>query len=172
MRFRLCISSESGCSMISSASLRGIPLLLRLPATSFGMWWQTSWRTSHLNGTMMILANFERVNVGYERFSQYYLEHSFLLSYHEHGLVRVHHRTIADFDHEPHVMHNVLWHEIRNVPVDIRGDVFQARHEAWQESVRGRTWTAACADDWHMWPRAKIEANPTLSWLLFVPKGM
>ena len=104
----------------------------------------------------------ESENLGYDRFSQRYLEHSFLLSYRGHGLVEVHHRTIADFAHEPHVIGSVLLHEIRNVPVDIRADVFYDRFEAWQGSVRGRTWTAACADDWHMWSRAKIEANPTL----------
>ena len=103
-----------------------------------------------------------------EWYLQRHLEHRFVLSYHGHGLVRVHHRTIADSEgYRPSLTSTVLVRESRNVPDDIRADVYEARFDRWKQSVRGRNWTAECADDWHMWPRAKIEANPTLSWLFF-----
>jgi hypothetical protein len=93
-----------------------------------------------------------------------HLQHKFKIWYHGHGLVRVHHKTIADSGgHCPEVKLLVLRHLTRDEretrdPVD--------RLKAWRKRVRGRTWTAACKDDWHTWPLSKITANRDLYDLL------
>ena len=100
-----------------------------------------------------------------ERHGEWYLrrhlQHKFKIWYEGHGLVSVHHKTIADSPggHWPKVKLLVLRHLTRDEretrdPVD--------RLEAWSNRVRGRTWSAECKDDWHMWPLSKIKANSDL----------
>ena len=96
-----------------------------------------------------------------------HLENGFNIYYHGHGEVRLYHQTIADSEthhYWPEVKHLVLRWETRDE--EDRGEVRLNRFEAWRNLVQGHTWTAACKDDWHMWPLKKITDNRDLERLL------
>ena len=82
-------------------------------------------------------------------------------------LVQVKHETVADrFGHSSEVKKLVLELELAEEGMRWSSPEFDSvrdhRHKLWRKRVQGRTWTAVCANDWNMWPIAKIEANATL----------
>ena len=102
-----------------------------------------------------------------EWYARRHLEHGFSMTYQGHGLVHLHHRTIAnsedDFHYWPEVKHLVLRWETRDE--EDRGEVRLNRFHAWERRVEGRTWTAVCKDDWHMRP-ANSDDDDIRLWVL------
>ena len=101
-----------------------------------------------------------------EWYLRWHLQHEFKIWFREHGLVGVQHVTFADSrDHYycPEVKLLVLRHLTRDER-ETRDP--GERYGAWLKRVRGRTWSAECKDDWHMWPLETIEANSDLHYLL------
>ena len=101
-----------------------------------------------------------------------HLTHSFELKYdRESRMVRLKHRNVANHsDHDCIVKITVLKQEIVEegwIPHSCEFEqITLTRLRAWKKLVRGRTWTAVCADNWNMWPIAKIRAVDDLSCLL------
>ena len=100
-----------------------------------------------------------------EWYLRMHLEHGFKIWYHGHGLVRVHHRTIVDSEsYYPNVKYLVLRWETRDV--EHGRNLLANRFEAWERRVQGRTWTAACSNDWyHRMEWSDSPEDEDLRWL-------
>ena len=100
----------------------------------------------------------------YEWYPKKFLEHRVMLKYdHETRMMRVKHVTVADEDdYRPEVKLLVLRQECIEEGVqrlDELHNTIQVRFRAWEKLVQGHVWSAACSNDWNMWPLEKIEAN-------------
>ena len=110
-----------------------------------------------------------------ERYVNWFSGDCFLLKYDgETRMMRVKHETVADEDkYYPSVKSMVL--ELEQDLIDgsdrtpqtwdrymHRLRAIRTRFVAWRKRVRGRTWSAACTDEWNTWPLEKIEVNRDL----------
>ena len=99
---------------------------------------------------------------------------SFSLKYDgETRMMRVKHDTLGCYGYShPKVKVTALEPEIADEGVVPDSQEFDdacyARRKAWETLVKCRTWTAACSNDWNMWPLEKIRSNSDLRWLFVV----
>ena len=57
-----------------------------------------------------------------------------------------------------------------NIPDEYR--TLLVRFGAWRRRVKGRTWSAVCADDWNKWPLEKVEADEDVYQLFYLERTL